>query len=70
LNDGVKTGTNTGDGDICCGDVVGILLSKTCGNGKYPSFGCFRCLLQSLFLNIRKKSRISSDDVVYLKILD
>ncbi len=64
MNGAVKTGTNIGEGDGC-GEVVGILLSKTCGNGKYPSFGCFRCLLHNLFLNIRKKSRISSDDVVY-----
>lgn len=62
LNEGDRIGTKTGDDGT--GGVVGILLSKTCGKGKYPSLGFLRFLVHNLFLNIRKKSRISSDEVV------
>jgi hypothetical protein len=29
----VNVDINTGDGEVCC-SLVGIVLSKTCGNGK------------------------------------
>lgn len=52
-----------GDGAVGWSMVV-IVLSNTCGSGRYPSLGDLRCFAHNLFLNMRKKSRISSDEVV------